>query len=98
MSDPTINGREIPFEQVMLAPPKPGACPVCAVDHDPAMPHNRYSLYYQMKFRQQHGRFPTRKDAAAHCAPEMKKRFAEEYARHGITIDLFDEESDGQPE
>lgn len=97
MSDSTINEHEIPFEHVMLVPPRPGVCPVCAVDHDLAMPHNRDSLYYQMKFRRRYGRFPTWKDAAANCTPEIKKRFAEEYAKRGITIDLFGEESDGQP-
>ena len=47
-----MNVKEIGMDQVRILPPKPGTCPECAVDHDPAMPHNRDSLFYQMRFRQ----------------------------------------------
>ena len=69
--------KEIPFEDVVILPPKPGVCQICAVDHEPDQPHNRDSLYYQMKFRQQHGRFPTWADAMAHCDEHVKKLLTE---------------------
>ena len=50
-----VKVKEIPFENVMILPPKPGVCRECAVDHKPDQPHNRDSLYYQMKFRQNTG-------------------------------------------
>lgn len=80
--------REIGIEEMQLLPPAPGKCPICAAKHAPELPHNKDSLYYQMRFRQQHGRFPDWKDAAAHCTDEVKKLFAEEYAKRGIYIDM----------
>ena len=60
----------------MMMPGKtpPGTCPECAVAHDPEMPHNRDSLAYQYKFYDQHGRFPTWKDAMAHCTPAIQQK------------------------
>ena len=52
---------------IWLMPPMPGACPMCAGKHDPGRPHDRDSLYYQLRFRQKHGRMPTWADAMAHC-------------------------------
>ena len=57
---------------MMLLPPKPGTCPVCAVEHDPRLPHNNQSLYYQYRFYGIRGRFPTWADAAAHCDSETR--------------------------
>lgn len=57
-----------------ILPPSPTACPVCAVDpaHGAHEPHNAQSLYYQYAFRGEHGRWPTWKDAVAHCSLEMQ--------------------------
>lgn len=79
---------KIGIDDMRLFPPGPGKCPVCAATHPPEVPHNRDSLYYQIKFRQEHGRFPTWQDAAAHCTPEIRAWFAAEYAKHGIEIDV----------
>lgn len=57
----------------MLLPPSPDKCQECAVDHPPEEPHNKQSLYYQTKFRGDHGRWPTWRDAVAHCAPEVQE-------------------------
>lgn len=81
-----MNVKEIGMDQVMILPPKPGTCQECAVEHDPAMPHNRDSLYYQMRFRQQHGRFPTWEDAMAHCSDTVKAYWVEALAKHGIKV------------
>jgi len=72
------------MDQVTILPPMPGACPVCAAEHDPAWPHNRDSLYYQMHFYQKHGRFPTWADAMAHCGPEMKDAWRAELLKKGV--------------
>jgi len=42
-----------------LMPAAPGTCPECAVDHPPELPHNQQSLFYQYKFYNDHGRWPT---------------------------------------
>lgn len=55
-----------------LMPPAPGKCQMCAVEHEPAQPHNAQSLYYQYAFYAEHGRWPTWADAIAHCAPDMQ--------------------------
>lgn len=68
----------------MLLPPKPGTCPVCAANHAPDLPHNRDSLYYQMRFHQRHGRFPTWADAMAHCSETMKAFWKAELIKHGV--------------
>ena len=56
----------------MLLPPRAGLCQICAGDHDPAMPHNAQSLYYQTAFNMQHGRAPNWIDAMEHCTEEMR--------------------------
>ena len=55
-----------------LVPAKPGTCPECATEHSPDEPHNRDSLYYQMRFYLQHRRSPSWDDAMAHCDAETK--------------------------
>ena len=55
---------------MMLLPPAAGTCPVCATKHDPILPHNQQSLYYQMRFYGLHGRWPTWADALAHVTNE----------------------------
>lgn len=65
---------EIPSGDIELTPPMPGVCQVCAGIHSPEYPHNIGSLYYQMRFRQEHGRFPTWDDAMKHCAPDVKAK------------------------
>ncbi len=80
--------REFGIEAVQILPPGEGRCPVCAAAHAPELPHNKDSLYYQMRFRQQHGRFPTWKDAAAHCSPEVERILEKELAKRRISIDV----------
>ena len=78
---------------MLLLPPKPGVCPICAVDHTPDMPHNAQSLYYQYRFYGIRGRWPTWADAVAHCTPKMQadwQRLLEESGH-------WTEPADGQP-
>jgi hypothetical protein len=65
---------------------KEGQCPECATVHDPALPHNQQSLFWQYSFREQHGRWPTWEDAMSHCTPEMKLQWTRALAEHGVTV------------
>lgn len=58
---------------LQLLPCAADVCQECAVDHDPAEPHNAESLYYQYKFHATHNRWPTWKDAIAHTSPEKQE-------------------------
>ena len=66
------------MEEIRITAPGPGRCPICAAMHGKAQPHDRYSLYYMMRFYRKHNRFPTEADAAQHC-----RRGAPEDARGG---------------
>lgn len=64
--------------------PAPGKCPMCAVDHSPQSPHDRESLYYQMRFYQAHGRWPRWSDALAHCGERTTMAWAGELRCRGL--------------
>lgn len=66
---------------MMLLPCAKDVCQACAVDHKPEDPHNQQSLYYQYCFFGQHGRWPTWKDAIAHC-DERTRQLWEHALRH----------------
>lgn len=62
------NGPEfVQAQPMMLLPPATDMCRFCAVGHARRMPHNRDSLFYQIRFAQDHGRAPRWSDAVAHC-------------------------------
>lgn len=69
--------------QIGIMPCKPGTCAICGVDHQPEMPHNAQSLYYQYTFKGRHGRWPTWADAVAHCTKEMKANWKREITKLG---------------
>lgn len=64
-----------------LLPAAPGTCPECAVAHDPELPHDLGSLFYQYKFRQANGRWPTQEDAFAHVSPGVRAAWERLQAR-----------------
>jgi len=68
-------GEQTPIEGggLRMLPPAPGMCQWCATEHDPADPHNQQSLYYQMKFKEIKGWWPTWTDAMAHCEPLVQR-------------------------
>ncbi|MBQ8087044.1 MAG: hypothetical protein IJ234_01315 [Clostridia bacterium] len=72
------------MDKVVLLPPKPGTCSECAAAHNPEQPHDRDSLYYQMRFHQKHGRFPTWADAMAHCSEDVKALWNDVLIEHDI--------------
>lgn len=75
-----ISQRAVPFK--ILPPPK-DACQVCAVKHDPLLPHDCASLYYQYAFYGALGRWPTWADACAHCEPDITERWRSAMAEAG---------------
>lgn len=62
---------------MMLLPPAPGTCAICAVNHKATEPHNCQSLYYQYRFYGIRGRWPTWADAIAHCHPKIQAAWKE---------------------
>jgi hypothetical protein len=63
-----------PMSWKVLPPPK-SHCQFCAQKHEPELPHNAQSLYYQLSFHGMAGRSPTWADALAHCTEEIKKEW-----------------------
>lgn len=70
-----------------LLPPGPGVCPQCAVEHEPHEAHNAQSIYYQYSFYAEHGRWPTWRDAIAHCEPDLRALWEELLLERGVTLD-----------
>jgi len=66
-----------------LLPPKEGHCRICAVKHEPTLPHNAQSLYYAMRFQMRHGRQGTWADAVAHCTQEIREFWETELTKKG---------------
>lgn len=73
--------------QWLLLPPAKDRCQTCATKHEPEMPHNAQSLYYQTAFNLEHGRAPDWRDATAHCAPEMRALWREKLIEIGVDFD-----------
>lgn len=64
-----------------------GKCAECAEDHPLDMPHNQKSLAYQYDFYGQNGRWPTWRDAMAHCKPEVQELWIKALEEEGEKID-----------
>lgn len=64
-----------------------GTCPECAVAHDPGMPHNCRSMAYQYHFYDQHGRWPTWRDAMEHCDDVIKEQWIKALQEKGVNVD-----------
>lgn len=72
--------------KMTFMPPRGNVCQDCATDHPPGFPHNNQSFYYQMKFLNKHGRFPTWEDAMAHCESQVKAIWIEELKKLGQEV------------
>lgn len=70
-----------------LLPPAPHLCQTCATKHEPEMPHNAQSLYYQTAFNMEHGRTPDWRDAMAHCSEEMRAAWTKGLSDAGIDVE-----------
>lgn len=67
-------------------PCKPGVCQECGAEHHVEQPHDKDSVYYQYKFYDENGRWPTWEDAMAHCTEEMKVEWIKVAAEMGVKI------------
>ena len=63
---------ELGRDEIRLLAPGKRKCPVCADRHRAWEPHNRNSLYYQLRFRRENGRDPTWEDAMADLSQLMR--------------------------
>lgn len=70
----------------MLGRAPEGTCEMCATVHDPGMPHNQQSLTYQYNFYNENGRWPTWKDAMAHCEPEIQQAWIDALKERGVKV------------
>lgn len=69
-----------------LLPCAPDVCQSCAVKHEPGLPHDQQSLYWNYWFYGKNGRWPTWRDAMAHCTPEMQEHWIHALAEHGVEV------------
>jgi hypothetical protein len=69
---------------MMLLPPGPDVCPICAVKHETNQAHDCQSLYYQYRFYGVRHRWPTWADAVAHCTPELRAAWERELRKVGV--------------
>jgi hypothetical protein len=82
-----MNIKEIDLaKEGTLLPYAPDVCQECATKHDPKMPHNQQSLYYQYKFYQQNGHWPTWEDALSYCTPEVQDFWRDSLKKRGVMI------------
>lgn len=72
-------------EQIKVLPPRPGVCKQCAARHAADQPHERDSLYYQVKFYRRFRRFPTWEDAMNHCSEEVKAAIRRQVAENATS-------------
>lgn len=70
-----------------LVPAPKDKCQECATEHDPGEPHNKPSMFYQYQFYNQHGRWPTWRDAMSHCTEEVQRLWTQELLSIGQKID-----------
>ena len=82
----TQSAQQMPIGSMFLLPPAPDKCQVCATAHEPFLPHNAQSLYYQIAFNMQHGRAPTWIDAMEHCADDIRFAWQAELERMGVDV------------
>ena len=71
---------------MILLPPAPDACQVCATKHEPGQPHNAQSLYWQMAAKMKGEPPVTWKRAMAHCTPAVKKFWTAELRKAGAKV------------
>jgi hypothetical protein len=71
---------------MFLLPPAADRCQVCASKHEPELPHNAQSLYYQTAFNMEHGRAPNWLDAMANCTDEMKATWTAALIDRGVDV------------
>ena len=71
---------------ILMDKVREGTCPMCATVHKPEQPHNQCSFFYQYKFYDENGRWPTWEDAMAHCSSEIRRFWVEELRKRGVEV------------
>lgn len=80
------------FKNWQMFPPPADGCPECAIEHPSAQPHNLSSLTYQYSFRLKEAkagreeRWPTWRDAMAHCTQEVQASWTAALKQRGIEV------------
>ena len=69
---------------IRILPINRRVCPLCADKHSKEEPHNRNSLYYKIRFFQEHRRMPTWGDALSDCGPCMRSYWEKEMKKKGV--------------
>lgn len=72
VTKPLVDQDGQPAGTMTLLPAKEGTCPICATAHEPELPHNASSMFYQTRFNMEHGRTATWTDAMEHCTAEVR--------------------------
>ena len=78
--------REIEGGKMFLLPPSAGHCQTCGSRHEPELPHNAQSLYYQTAFNMERGRAPNWLDAMAHCSADMQALWTKHLTEAGVDV------------
>ena len=73
-------------DEIRILPLTRWTCPLCADRHTDKEPHNRNSLYYQMRFFQDHKRLPTWGDTIADCSQFRKAYWKMVMKNKGVKI------------
>jgi len=78
-----VKTETVPFQ---IMPPPAGACPVCGrlPAHRLDEPHDAQSLYYQYSFFAEHERWPTWRDALAHCPEAVRVPWERALRERGV--------------
>lgn len=63
-----------------------GKCSQCGRPHEPDEPHDNHALAYQYSFYAEHDRWPTWRDAMAHCDPDVQDRWTVALRANGVEI------------
>lgn len=72
--------------KMLLLPPRPDACQVCAAKHGPSEPHNPDSLYWQTSRQMEGGPRPTWTEALAHCPDDVFDAWQTALAERGVIV------------
>lgn len=86
-SEPNVKVFSMALEGQLL-PPAADVCQKCATKHEPELPHNQQSLFWQCWFYRQNAgaRWPTWADAMAHCTPEMRETWTKLLRERGVEV------------
>ncbi|EHM3440590.1 hypothetical protein MKU92_000055 [Salmonella enterica] len=79
-----VTSTEAVNAQILPAPHD--TCPECATAHEPELPHNAQSIYYQYAFYGREGRWPTWTDAMAHCPQHIRELWIQELTARGVSV------------